>query len=331
MCNLTFFYNGGNSISPYKRKIIQLLLMNSIANPDGYGIFMHNFKKPFTYKVPVRGLGSLNKNYSELSFNGDWIFGHVRKASSGNKLPIKTQEDYKEKLLETHPFIEENLLLMHNGTLHFKHGKVPFGTHDSKFLAKKLAEYIKKETLEKSLEIFMNEFVEYGAYCLLISVLEKGKWVPYIIRGYYRELYYIEENGKIIVNTCKETLDMFAFNMSMEKEPSILDQGIYRVIENKLVKVGEVPDIAQYSNKSTNWNNKGYTQVYTPQRVIPKKNNTVVNTSKLSLKEGLDILRQMSAKQFFDFIYHCAEFSEEEIIELFNNDKFLSALEGFLK
>jgi hypothetical protein len=128
-----------------------LLIMDQIRGPDGTGVFgIHKNRQASMVKVGTNAsnlvpLQVYNK-FNEKIFNSFWaVFGHNRKATQGK---ISTRN--------SHPFITENIVLIHNGTL-YNHKTLAETEVDSEAIA---------HVLEKDDPIKALQKV-YGAYALV--------------------------------------------------------------------------------------------------------------------------------------------------------------------
>lgn len=92
----------------------QLIFADQLRGTDGTGLFYNRKKKCVVVKHPATaslmfGQKQYKNALTDAIQNGNFLIGHNRAATKGNKV-------WKD----THPFIEENITLIHNGTL-FNH------------------------------------------------------------------------------------------------------------------------------------------------------------------------------------------------------------------
>lgn len=95
----------------------QLIFADQLRGTDGTGLFYNRKKKCIAVKHPATaslmfGQKQYKNALSDAVQNGDFLIGHNRAATKGNKI-------WKD----THPFVEDNITLIHNGTL-FNHHKL---------------------------------------------------------------------------------------------------------------------------------------------------------------------------------------------------------------
>jgi predicted glutamine amidotransferase len=154
---------------------------------------------------PAKGWGACKNSEMKkfLNIEDTFISGitHIRRTSSGLKtLPKKdaSNEDWA-KWVETqnkhaHPFVHDNLILAHNGTLHF--GDKHDVEMDTRYFSIKFSEFLNEydeldenkvfEALKKTFEL-----VERGYASLLFYVKINSEWVPFVYKG-NKNLYIVE-------------------------------------------------------------------------------------------------------------------------------------------
>ena len=224
--NATINYSAG-------RMFKQMLFADALRGTDGTGMFWMDTKKNQVLynKVPkpsweaIPQLSELNT----LSGVSNWVVGHNRKSTMG----VHTYEN-------THPFHEDHIVLVHNGTLsnqwelEKETGKCAV---DSQVITKLLAKNKPKQALEK-LE---------GAYALVWYNTNESKL--YYARNKERPLWLVESDQYYFLVSEAELAHWIAARNDIE-----------------IIKTTEVP-VGKIYSLMVNKNNKLHTNVtnFTPK------------------------------------------------------------------
>ncbi|HMU97841.1 MAG TPA: class II glutamine amidotransferase [Chitinophagales bacterium] len=173
-----------------KTTFLQMLFADTLRGFDGTGIYMVNrhgnlySAKKSIYAPAFIGNPDVDKLMSDAIRDGQLLVGHNRKATMG----AKTDEN-------AHPFIEDHICLVHNGTLQ-SHKELADTQIDSHAICVALAKTTNpKEVLEK-----IN-----GAFALIwYNAKEKSL---YFCRNTERPLAFIETKSKIYIASEEKMLD----------------------------------------------------------------------------------------------------------------------------
>ena len=327
MCNLTFLY-AKDGVEKYKKEFLALMARNSVANMDGMGIVVGK-KEPIYFKDWHPGYSTILYREFEMDFSAaKWVQGHVRLTSSGTKTAPKTEKEIEKRMGQTHPFILPGMTFMHNGTLHFNTGINP--PHDSKYMAEKtLAGMQTGKTLVDSMNQFLKEEVEWGGYCCLISKQEKKRWVPYIIRGYARNLFYYQDEEICLVNTDPVNLDIFLYGLGKPCASQLLPHGYYGFNEKemKLEKIGEAEKIQETSPTTYVYGVPGATP---NANFLPKSGSRSLayhSEDKLvSNSEMEDVIKKLETlppTEFFNLLVYLSQLDLKVLVGFFSDAKSL--------
>lgn len=206
MCQLTFLQGDAPIV---KAMLGNLTLTNANDNnKDGHGFY---FFKPISKYYRTKDSGS------DLVFNSDYwdivekcvgdndevaVLSHVRSASIGFKA-VKT--------LNAHPFIVDNIILAHNGTLDTDNEKLEIKNRiDSFWFAHRLAAIVNKkkltpEHIAKTMEDFTGKFA-----FLIVDLSQPTKL--FIVKGRTADLHYGIWKDKAGNNRCY-TINTSKMNM----------------------------------------------------------------------------------------------------------------------
>lgn len=248
MCQLTFadFNEKYKGLSKY---IPILVLLNSLDNnPDGYGMNLNKestiVRKTGKHAVEFllsEGFDSLLKDVGSDDFCG---IHHVRLASSMKKLENTDKT--------SHPFIEDRLVLAHNGTLNKNYSKypvdlyVPKDTIDSENFLLTLEYFLgdgelTTEVINNALDCF------WGTFALLIRDM-KDENNLHIVRGEAKTLHLMkvklgEDVIGIVINTKKDMLLMWSWIVDYIQDLD-LEFEIIALEDNShlLYKIGSLED-----------------------------------------------------------------------------------------
>ena len=185
MCGIVGLIQYDDKDYMLKKKVFsQLLFLDTVRGEDGTGVFYsEEFNKPSEYYK--RALAAPDfmqlKPYQDIVFNIEklrFLIGHNRAATTGGK-----------STNDTHPFQEDHILLIHNGTLTDRIG-LPNRSVDSNAIAAAL-------TKDKNPIPILEQL--NGAYALIWHDLESK--CLYITKNAERPLHYVETNiGKLIAS-----------------------------------------------------------------------------------------------------------------------------------
>lgn len=253
--------NWDSSISYSANKMFkQMLFANALRGTDGTGMFWKDTKKNqvFFNKVAAPSWVAIPEltELSTLSMCANWVVGHNRKSTMG----IHTYEN-------THPFNEEHIVLVHNGTLsnqvelEKETGKCAV---DSQAITKLLAKNKPKQALEK-LE---------GAYALVWYNTNESKL--YYARNKERPLWLVESEQYYFLVSEAELAHWIAARNDIEitKTTEVPAGKIYSLAVNKNNKLQtsvttftpkeKKPDLYKYNYDEYNYYNPAYKvpQVY---------------------------------------------------------------------
>ena len=125
----------------------QLLFAGQIRGTDGTGIIYDIKEKTMFHKSPTdayqfMGTNGFNGSIADSEKSGRYIIGHNRAATKGSRV----WED-------THPFHEQNIVLVHNGTL-YDHKELADVSVDSRAIAI----HMSKEGVDKTIETLNGAF-----------------------------------------------------------------------------------------------------------------------------------------------------------------------------
>lgn len=216
MCQLTFVHG-----DPLLSKVVMsnLTLINAAdGNKDGHGFFVVNNQK--FYKTTATGQDAVfDENYTDQlekmteSIRGNLaVMSHVRSASVFPKVV---------SLDNTHPFILDDLVLMHNGTLEPKDDKYKIDEKiDSYWYLNRLVEISKGKNLTPSwIAKAMEDFT--GKFAFLIYD-KKQKDKIFIVRGstaplnfsyIYEDCESDNKRSTFVINTSSSNLETLVLPM----------------------------------------------------------------------------------------------------------------------
>lgn len=171
-----------------QRVFKQMLFANALRGTDGTGYFYYNNKtsKVIFQKLPVPSWEAIPKmpELDKLMSDGRWVVGHNRKATAGQHTEANT-----------HPFIDEFITLVHNGTLsnHWDLEKdVGNEDVDSKLIPKLMNKYGNKKALE----------LLQGAYALVWY--DDTKRRIFFARNEERPLFIVETDDFYVLSSEEE-------------------------------------------------------------------------------------------------------------------------------
>lgn len=183
MCGIVgVFSNHGNLAYNDFKVFKELLSVDVVRGQDSTGAFSGNTRKIFTIKADTTPHNLFaTKEWDEFDNNTakcNFVVGHNRAATQGSVVAKNA-----------HPFVEDNIVLIHNGTLH-SHKHLANVEVDSHAIAHTLNEHgSKAATLEKL----------SGAFALVW--FDKRTQKVYVARNNERPLWYGEGTGiKIIAS-----------------------------------------------------------------------------------------------------------------------------------
>lgn len=195
----------------------QMLFVDQLRGKDGTGIFFNAAKdnfNPIALKAAVPSSVFINqKEYedaiSTVLTKSKYIVGHNRAGTKGNAV-----------VKNTHPFREDHIMLVHNGTL-FNHKNLhPTHESDSKSICHSMAKKGVEETLKKI----------DGSFALIWA--DAKEETINFCRNYQRSLYILE------------TPDSFFFSSEEGLAKWILSRNNITVKESKLLDVEKVFSIS---------------------------------------------------------------------------------------
>lgn len=186
----------------------QMLWANQLRGTHGTGMFFDNSKKDehYTFKDNCSA-GSLiiGKNYdkvmADIVSNSSYVIGHNRHATMG-----------KHTVENTHPFVKDHIILVHNGTL-TSHKHLADVEVDSMAICHALAERKIREVVDEL----------YGAYALVWH--DKRDGVINILRNSERPLAWVETKKAMFIAS---ELDMAKWIVGRNKE-TIMSSGSFEV------------------------------------------------------------------------------------------------------
>ncbi len=229
MCQLSYI----NLKNKKFNSLISLFLAshNSVLNPDGFGVFVNNR----IYKSDMPGY--MITNIKQICSTDKPIMMHVRKASVNSK----------NKENKAHPFAFGCYILMHNGTLEPKSGKIPDDMIDSEYFALELSK--KGNRTVEALQETMKNFK--GKFAFLIYNQDENSY--YAVRGKTADLNIVRitigDVSGFIINTETDTLvralimlENFYPDMKISKIEELDKESIYRVNDDGIEKVGELEE-----------------------------------------------------------------------------------------
>lgn len=154
----------------------QMLFADTLRGTDGTGYFWHESKNKKTLyeKDPAPYWNAKLPNLSKFGTHATFVVGHNRKSTMG-----------KNTVENTHPFVEGNIILVHNGTLENTwelEKEVGKTEVDSNMIAKLLTKKNPKQALEQLV----------GAFALVWYDTEKAKL--FFARNSERPLWIVESN-----------------------------------------------------------------------------------------------------------------------------------------
>lgn len=267
MCQLTFLQGDARIV---KAMLGNLTLSNANDNnKDGHGFF---FFKPVSKYYRTKDSGSdlvFNSAYWDIveKCAGDndelAVLAHVRSASIGFR-EIKT--------LNAHPFIVDNIILAHNGTLEAEDDKLEIKDRiDSFWFTHRLATIVNKEKLTpehiaKAMEDFR------GKFAFLIADLTQPTKL-FIVKGRSADLYYGVWKDKAGNNKC------YAVNTSKMNMYNVAAPMFWRSILGEEISLDK-EDIEEFDDESIYiWDvakkTLDKTDVKIPERTTITKTTTV--------------------------------------------------------
>lgn len=267
MCKLTLIDVDYGVTEVNYELVKDLLVLNELSgNPDGIGYNL--FHRNDIVKTKDKARDYFRKHFGDFqrntSINGIY---HVRKASTtyNNKnLDTIVRDEF------THPFIFDNIIVSHNGTLRDRANHIDYTEMqklwkpefiDSQKFAKTLATFSREseekivslDTINKAVNLFG------GAFCFLIRDLKERNKI-WVVRGRDRELHaLVLSKGKkkvgIIINTgfmellfITEKLLMYNYEyIELDKETAYT----YDLQTFELTKVGKVEQDQAFTRKAT--------------------------------------------------------------------------------
>lgn len=224
MCGLVGLIQNDNKNYVTKRKTFELMLfLDTVRGEDGTGIYYaENFSdKPEVFKkaYPAPEFMQLKRFQSAMHDieKCQYIIGHNRAATAGG-----ISHD------TSHPFVEEHITLVHNGTLKDEIG-LPYRKVDSNAIAAGLA---KAEKIEDVLEDLN------GAYALIWHDA-KDKCL-YIAKNDERPLHYADtEIGRVILSE-KEMLNYVLAKIGLQAKDGVKAFENHRVYKTWTSKKGNL-------------------------------------------------------------------------------------------
>lgn len=256
--------NWDNTLSYAASKMFkQMLYANALRGTDGTGMFWMDTKKNqvFYNKVAAPSWEAIPKlpELNTLSVLSNWVVGHNRKSTMG----VHTYEN-------THPFNEEHIILVHNGTLsnqwelEKETGKCAV---DSQTITKLLTKNKPKQVLEK-LE---------GAYALVWYNTKESKL--YYARNKERPLWLVESEQYYFLVSEAELAHWIAARNDIEitKTTEVQVGKIYNLAINKNNKLQTnvttfTPKEKKANLYTYNYEDYGYyRQAYQAPQIYSKK------------------------------------------------------------
>jgi hypothetical protein len=145
MCGIIGIISKANNgfIKPDMKLFEELLFADQLRGVDGTGLFYNQRKEILNFKVPgntgeLMRTEGYHKQIEDVIARGNFIIGHNRAATKG----AHTWEN-------THPFQEDHITLVHNGTLYYHNNLAKDCNVDSRAIAKHMAAWGYNETLKE--------------------------------------------------------------------------------------------------------------------------------------------------------------------------------------
>jgi hypothetical protein len=121
----------------------ELLFADQLRGVDGTGLFYNQGKEVYNFKAPgntgeLMRTEGYHKQIDNVIARGNFIIGHNRAATKGSHI-----------WANTHPFLEDHITLVHNGTLYQHNNLAKNCDVDSRAIAKHMAAWGYEETLKE--------------------------------------------------------------------------------------------------------------------------------------------------------------------------------------
>lgn len=209
MCQLTYITTTSNKTT--SELLYWVMLANSAtANKDGFGLFSLDTRWFIKDNTPIHNsILNFRKTLAIKELNTETVFAHVRAASLVNGKRILDKS-------KNHPFVHDNFVFFHNGTLTVKNTKkelkIPDDKIDSEFFASRVQERIVNEPGLQVIDAIKKEYEEFWDGKFAFLVYDLATLTPYIIRGssatlYKGKIFSGDEQIGTIVNTEKDSLE----------------------------------------------------------------------------------------------------------------------------
>jgi len=267
MCQLCFVTKptDPNYIPLAKRYFVHQMMLNSVRNKDGWGVYAEGHVKKYA-KTVIDDIGNFVRSLPDDILTTTPVLAHVRLASTNKG---KVVDEF------AHPFELSSIVLAHNGTLTHKTEAVTEDTIDSLMFANTLNNIIEKDKRIGFVDAIKRAYETYdGKFAFLINHKIRNDY--YVIRGKTANLHQAtvlidDKPAWTIVNTEQDTLTL-ALDMliaeallqgiTLSWEINELDkETIYKVQHDHLVKVGELPETVKpfaYANNTTSRNSTNH-------------------------------------------------------------------------
>lgn len=329
MCQLSFINSNNEKINGYL-SILALTINSESDHKDGFGFFSSAHKKPIVCNTEIAN-STINQQF--LKFNKNPVICHVRKAS------VKTTEKISG---HNHPFINDNYVLAHNGTLTHTKLDLPPNLIDSQFFHQELLAEFYKNPENLFLDIFNKTMKNFtGKFAFLIYDISSKKY--YAIRG-MATLYiaYIKINGEnigYIINTEKGSIDKLIhyaettipllFKVYPEfTSPELLKaETAFELKKDNIEEIGKVLEVATpykqtvfYRNYEVPPNNGHYTKTTKNKITRPLTDDSSLNQIAEKFSDFLDYVGPLEIDTMFFLIYGkgILECTLDEINEFFD-------------
>jgi predicted glutamine amidotransferase len=264
---------------------------SDVSNKDGFG-YTTGERVYRTEKTPIQaGIGTVVGN---SSIDTGTIAGHVRQASFGTiAFPKLVGIDH------SHPFVTEDYILMHNGTLEFKDSKELEKYKDKQYIDSRMfvleLQEMKNKTPTELFPVILNKTMAKFRGKFAFIIYEKATKSFFIIRGKTADLHMakviVEGVPGIVINTAlkelKESLGfitelgkVLGIEMSYEEPVIIKPETINILNPDSIQEIGIITEtvkplpvtIWEGYEETPNYYGRGYNRQYyehTPKELDP--------------------------------------------------------------
>jgi len=238
VCNINYLITKSNNTKELKHifNMFCSATANSYAtNKDGDGVYINN-KLELNFKFIDK-----QKYFKDFKISKE-ILSHQRIATSGFSF---------ENL---QPFINDKMVMVHNGVLNNDIFYKDKGLSDTKHLFNLITEDNKKDMV-KSIKKYLN--YEEGYFSIFIKDIINNN--RYYFKNEYAQIYIYYINNNTLFITTNKINKLFFENCSV-KELTIKDNTIYKIEEDlSLIIVGTLKAMP-YNYNYTNFNYKEYSK-----------------------------------------------------------------------